>query len=113
MKGRFPRGKPVIQMTFNPIKITQLSKDFGMKSKDVTDAFKELGLDKKSGGAVDEAEFEMFLDHMTKTHQIKSLDAYRRGVVKLTTVKGQKKPAAKAETKADGAEVKVEETTEA
>ena len=100
----------MIQMTFNPIKITQLSKDFGMKSKDVTDAFKELGLDKKSGGSVDEAEFEMFLDHMTKTHQIKSLDAYRRGVVKLTAVKG-KKSAAKAEPKAD-AEVKTEDASE-
>ena len=41
-------------MSFNPIKITQLSKDFSMKSKDITDAFKELGLDKKSGGSADE-----------------------------------------------------------
>ena len=112
MKGSFSRGKPVIQMTFNPIKITQLSKDFAMKSKDVTDAFKELGLDKKSGGSVDEAEFEMFLDHMTKTHQIKSLDAYRKGLVKLTAVKGQKKSAAKAETKTADTEVAIEEKTE-
>ena len=111
MKGSFPRGKPVIQMSFNPIKITQLSKDFSMKSKDVTDAFKELGLDKKSGGSVDELEFEMFLDHMTKTHQIKSLDAYKKGNVKLTTAKGQKKPAVKSETAADNAEVKVEKKT--
>ena len=108
MKGSFPRGKPVIQMSFNPIKITQLSKDFSMKSKDVTDAFKELGLDKKSGGSVDELEFEMFLDHMTKTHQIKSLDAYKNGNVKLTAAKGQKKSATKDES---DAEVKVEKKT--
>ena len=91
MKGSFPRGKPVIQMTFNPIKITQLSKDFNLKSKDVTDAFKDLGIDKKSGGSVSEEEFELFLDHMTKSHQIKSLDSYRKGLVKLTSVKGEKK----------------------
>ena len=91
-------------MTFNPIKITQLSKDFSMKSKEVTDAFKELGLDKKSGASVDEVEFEMFLDHMTKARQIKNLDAYRKGTVKLTTVKeapeapkAEKKPEAKVE----------------
>ena len=88
-------------MTFNPIKITQLSKDFGMKSKDITDAFKELGLDKKSGGSADEVEFEMLLDHLTKTHQIKNLDAYRKGTVKLTTSK-----AAKSEKKAEPKEEK-------
>ena len=100
MKGSFPRGKPVIQMTFNPIKITQLSKDFNLKSKDVTDAFKDLGIDKKSGGSVSEEEFELFLDHMTKSHQIKSLDSYRKGLVKLTSVKGEKK-AKTAEPKAE------------
>ena len=84
-------------MTFNPIKITQLSKDFAMKSKEVTDAFKEIGLDKKSGASVDEVEFEMFLDHMTKSRQIKNLDAYRKGEVKFTTVKEEKKSEPKAE----------------
>ena len=118
MKGSFPRGKPVIQMTFNPIKITQLSKDFGMKSKDITDAFKELGLDKKSGGSVDKIELEMILDHMTKTHQIKSLDAYRRGAVKLTVSKSTEKksePNVKAEAKVEvpKTEKKVEAKTEA
>ena len=118
MKGSFPRGKPVIQMTFNPIKITQLSKDFGMKSKDITDAFKELGLDKKNGASADEIEFEMLLDHMTKTHQIKSLDAYRRGAVKLTVSKSTEKksePKVKSEDKVEApkAEKKVEAKTEA
>ena len=96
-------------MTFNPIKITQLSKDFGMKSKDITDAFKELGIDKKSGGSADEVEFEMLLDHLTKTHQIKNLDAYRKGTVKLTVTK-----APKAEKKAEPKEdKKVEAKVEA
>ena len=109
MKGSFPRGKPVIQMTFNPVKITQLSKDFGLKSKDITDAFKELGLDKKSGGSADEMEFEMLLDHMTKTHQIKNLDAYRKGIVKLTiSQETEKKSAPKVKTEEVKTEAKVE-----
>ena len=113
MKGSFPRGKPVIQMTFNPIKITQLSKDFSMKSKDVTDAFKELGLDKKSGASVDEVEFEMFLDHMTKTHQIKNIESYRNGTAKLTAVKEEKKKAEpKAKAEAEVSEVKTEKKPE-
>ena len=103
-------------MTFNPIKITQLSKDFGMKSKDVTDAFKDLGLDKKSGGSVDETEFEMFLDHMTKTHQISNLDAYRKGLVKLTVTKGQRKaqpkPAEEAKVEVNAEAPKEEKKSE-
>ena len=111
MKGSFPRGKPVIQMTFNPVKITQLSKDFGLKSKDITDAFKELGLDKKSGASADEVEFEMLLDHMTKTHQIKNLDAYRKGIVKLTISKEtEKKSAPKVKAEEVKTEAKVEAT---
>ena len=104
-------------MTFNPIKITQLSKDFAMKSKEVTDAFKEIGLDKKSGASVDEVEFEMFLDHMTKSRQIKNLDAYRKGAVKLTVTKEEKpvkKTEAKTEAKVDTkVEAKVEAKAEA
>ena len=84
-----------------------------MKSKDITDAFKELGLDKKSGGSADEVEFEMLLDHLTKTHQIKNLDAYRRGVVKLTVTKGEKAEKKTSAPKAEVAEApKVEKKPE-
>jgi len=45
------------------IKISQISKDFNLKSKDVADAFKEIGFEKKNSGASVEAEeFELFLD---------------------------------------------------
>ena len=51
------------------IKLSQISKDFNMKSKDVTDAFKEIGFEKKnSGAAVEAEEFELFLVHMTTSH---------------------------------------------
>ena len=82
-----------------PIKITQISKDFNIKSKDVLDTFKEVGVDKKSGGSVDKDEFELFLAHLTAKHQIKDLDAYRDGRSKIKSAEQKKeKTAPKAET---------------
>ncbi|MBQ8584010.1 MAG: translation initiation factor IF-2 [Clostridia bacterium] len=75
-----------------PIKITQLSKDFNIKSKDILDSCKELGLDKKSGGSLDGDEFELFVELLTSTHQIKDLDAYRDGKTKISSP-AEKKPA--------------------
>ena len=61
-------------------KLSQISKDFGMKSKEVADEFKAIGYEKKNSSASVEAEeFEIFLSHMTRTHQIKDLEAYRSG----------------------------------
>ena len=80
------------------IKITQLTKDFAMKSKDVLDTFKALGIDKKSGASADADEFELFLDHLTKNNQIKDMEAYRSGKVKINTVK-EKKAVPKPEEK--------------
>ena len=74
-----------------PVKITQISKDFNIKSKDVLDVFKELGVEKKSGGSLDTDEFELFINHLTGTHQIKDLDAYREGRVKISSLV-EKKP---------------------
>ena len=73
-------------MTNLPIKITQISKDFNIKSKDVLDTFKELGIDKKSGGSADKDEFELFLSALTEKHQIKDLEAYRSGRTKIKSV---------------------------
>ena len=74
------------------IKITQITKDFAMKSKDVLDTFKEIGFDKKSGGSVDSDEFELFMNYLSRKHQIKDLDAYRDGRVKIS--QAEKKPKA-------------------
>ena len=92
------------------IKISQISKDFNMKSKDVADAFKEIGFEKKNSGAtVDAEEFELFLNHMTRSHQIKDIDAYTSGSVTIKTVsdKPAKAPAsAEAKTEAKAKEEK-------
>ena len=81
-------------MPILPIKITQISKDFNIKSKDVLDGFKDLGLEKKSGGSADKDEFELFLATLTAKHQIKDLDAYREGRVTIKSeVEKKEKPA--------------------
>ncbi|MBQ8413776.1 MAG: translation initiation factor IF-2 [Clostridia bacterium] len=77
-------------MTNLPIKITQISKDFDIKSKDVIDIFKELGIEKKSGGSADKDEFELFLAHVTAKRQIKDLEAYRDGRSKIKSTKAKK-----------------------
>ena len=82
------------------IKLSQISKDFNMKSKDVADAFKEIGFEKKnSGAAVEAEEFELFLVHITKSHQIKNLEAYTSGSVSISSVNEKKTKAAPAEEK--------------
>ena len=88
-----------------PIKITQISKDFDIKSKDVLDTFKELGVEKKTGGSIDKDEFELFLSHITEKNQIKDLDAYREGRSKIMSSeqKPEKAPAPKAEPKQEKA----------
>ena len=97
------------------IKVTQISKDFNMKSKDITDVFKELGLEKKSGASVETAEYELFIHFATFSHQIKNIDDYIDGKTKISVVKAEAekketvKPEAKAEAKAEAKpEVKAE-----
>ena len=86
-----------------PIKITQLSKDFDIKSKDVLDTFKLLGVEKKSGASVDTDEFELFINHLTDKNQIKDLEAYRSGKIKIKSIeekpKSEPKPAPAPEVK--------------
>ena len=103
------------------IKISQITKDFSLKSKDILDIFsKELGIEKKSGATVDAAEFELFMQTVTLSHQIKNLDSYLSGESKITirsdepkaepVAKAEDKPAAKAEpvAKAEPAPIKKE-----
>ena len=85
------------QMT---VKIAQISKDLNIKSKDVLDAFKGFGIEKKSGGTLDGEEFEIFLDHITKANQIKDLEAYRSGKTKLTVQR--EAPATEEEARSGG-----------
>ena len=92
-------------MAKKTIKLSQLSKDFGMKSKDVLDTFKDLGLEKKSGANADDLEFALFFQKVTKANQIENLDDYVKGVA---TIRAEKKPEEASESveKAPAAEAK-------
>ena len=80
------------------IKVSQISKNFNIKSKDVTDIFKDLGIEKKSGAAVEADEYELFLHHYTFKNQLKNIDDYIDGKITIKVVEEPKAaPAPKAE----------------
>ena len=81
------------------IKVTQISKDFNIKTKDVSDIFKEVGLDKKTGASVEVEEYELFLHKITASHQIKNIDDYIDGKIKITVKEEKKAEEPKPEAK--------------
>ena len=90
------------------IKLAQISKDFNLKTKELTDIFKEVGFDKKTGAVVEDEEFEIFLSHMTRKNQIHDIESYTSGKNTISVVKDkaeEKKPEAKPE---EPKEVKME-----
>ncbi len=82
-------------------KISTISKDFDIKTKEITEIFKEIGFEKKSGAGVEAEEFEIFLSYLTKKRQIKNLDAYTKGEVTITVPKPVKAEKPKEEPKTD------------
>ncbi len=81
------------------IKISDLSRDFSMKSKDVIEEFKTVNIEKTTGGTVSDEEFAVFMQHITSSHQISDLEAYRSGKVTLKIADKAEKAAPKAEPK--------------
>jgi len=65
------------------IKISDLSKDFAMKSKEVIEEFKTVNIEKTTSGTVSDEEFAVFMQHLTLSHQISDLEAYRSGKVTI------------------------------
>ena len=91
------------------IKISDLSKDFAMKSKEVVEGFREIKIEKNTGASVSDIEFEVFMNYMTSKNQIKDLEGYCKG---KTTIKGVVH-ATKAEPKSEPkAEIKIEPKVE-
>ena len=81
-------------------KITQLSKDFNIKSKDILDIFAtELKIEKKSGATVDTDEFDLFIQKLTAKNQIKNLDAYLDGTTAIKKASEEPKAAPAEEVK--------------
>ena len=61
----------------NKYKISEIAKDFGVASKEITAVYKEItGEEKKSGAALDEREIGILFDAITKQNAVKSFDEY-------------------------------------
>ena len=96
------------------VKLSELSKDFGLKAKDVIEGFKAINIEKNTGASVSDEEFEIFMQHLTSTHQIKDLEAYTTGKVTLRSAEVKKAtPKAEAKPAAPKAEPKPEAKVEA
>ncbi len=92
-------------------KVNQLAKDLGLKTKDVTDVLKDKGVEAKSQQTLSPAEFELFFDSLTKSHQITNIEDYLDGITYIPSAK--KEAAPKSEPKAEpSAEVKTEPKAE-
>ena len=74
------------------LKVTQLAKDFNLKTKDVGDVFAKMNIEKKTGASVNGDELALFLNKITLSNEIKDLDAYLTGKTRIEGVK-EKKPA--------------------
>ena len=61
----------------NKYKVSELAKDFGIPSKEVSALVLELtGAEKKSGASLNEAEIMVVFDALTKKHAVKSFEDY-------------------------------------
>ncbi|HBJ18938.1 MAG TPA: hypothetical protein DDY70_04255, partial [Clostridiales bacterium] len=98
-------------MATKSTKITQITKDFAMKSKDVLEIFKSLGVEKKSGGSADDVEFARFFQKVTRENQIENIDEYLDGKATIKVPASEKKaaaPEAPAAPKAEPVKAKAE-----
>ena len=66
------------------MKLTQLVKEFGvngneLKQKDIIDLLKTVGIEKKTGGALEGEELDLFLTVMTLGNQLNNMKDYLTG----------------------------------
>ena len=82
-------------MALNSVKISDITKDFGMKSKDVLAVLAECGINKKTGATLELAEADALFNKLTLANQIENLDDYLDG--KATIKSDRPRPAPVAE----------------
>ena len=85
-------------------KVNQLSKDLGIKSKDLMELLAAHGVEAKTQSALEPDEFGLLMNLLTKENQITGIEDYIDGI---TVIPVKKKKTVKAETSAD--EVKAAE----
>ena len=72
-------------------KISDITRDFDFKSvKDTLTVLKDMGMEKTTGGVLDDNEYAVFLQVYTIENQIANLDAYLDGVATLSYVEESK-----------------------
>ncbi|MCI8331752.1 MAG: translation initiation factor IF-2 [Clostridiales bacterium] len=66
------------------LKINVISKDLGVKSKELVDVFSAIGIEGKTHfAAIKPEEFDLLMNRMTLDHQISGIDAYMNGEIPL------------------------------
>ncbi|MBR2044343.1 MAG: translation initiation factor IF-2 [Clostridia bacterium] len=84
------------------IKISDLAKDLNMSSKDLVAFIEtELKTEKKTAGSVDEVEFGIILEKLTKKNSVKSFDDYFATGAAATQKKAEERQAVKDKKLAD------------
>ncbi len=74
-------------------KISQLAKDLGIKSKEITDVLSAAGNEVKSTSKVlSDAEFDRVFEALTRRRQVKDIDGYLFGDTYIPTKAPEKKP---------------------
>ncbi len=74
------------------ITLTQLSRDFALKAKDLIDLLRGAGIEKKTGASVEGNELSVFLDILTKTNQLENIDDYLDGKATLKADRPKPEP---------------------
>ena len=85
-------------MAETTIKLSQITKDFAQKGKDVLDLLKANGLEKKSGATLNVAEFSLFLWALTEANQIENLEDYLDGKARILCARPEEAPKAEEAT---------------
>lgn len=75
------------------VKVNQLAKDLGLKTKDITDVFAEAGIEVKTQKALEPFELDLLLEKLTRANQVENIEDYIDGVTYIPSTK----PAAAAQ----------------
>ena len=77
------------------VKVNQLAKDLGLKTKDITDVFAEAGIEVKTQKALEPFELDLLLEKLTRANQVENIEDYIDGVTYIpSTNPAAKKPSA-------------------
>ena len=96
--------------TSGMLKVNQLTKDLGIKSKDMSEIMTAEGVEYKSQKVLTPTEFSIIFDRITRDNQIKGIEDYLDGVTVIPSkAKTEKAEPAPEAQKSDVAPVEVKE----